>query len=44
MAKWYGKVGYIITTESETSPGVWIPEPVEKYYQGDFNRDRKSVV
>lgn len=41
MAKWYGKVGYIITTESEASPGVWIPKPVERYYQGDFTRNHK---
>lgn len=41
MAKWYGKVGYIITTESETSPGVWVPKPVERYYRGDFTRNHK---
>lgn len=37
MARWYGKVGYIITTE--TSPGVWTPEPVERDYQGDYTRN-----
>lgn len=39
MARWYGKVGFITTTE--TSPGVWTAKPVEKYYQGDFNRNHK---
>lgn len=39
MARWYGKVGYITTTES--SPGVWTAEPVEKYYQGDLTRNHR---
>ena len=33
MAKWYGKVGYIVSTEVE--PGVWLPKPVERNYYGD---------
>lgn len=33
MAKWYGKVGYIITEETE--PGYWEPKSVEKPYFGD---------
>lgn len=33
MAKWYGKVGYIITEEAE--PGRWIANPIEKPYFGD---------
>lgn len=36
MAKYYGKVGYEIT--SETSPGVWRPEVIERYYSGDLIR------
>lgn len=39
MAKWYGKVGYITTTE--TSPGVWTSEPVERLYSGDLIRNHK---
>jgi len=39
MAKWYGKVGYIITTE--TTPGVWTPKTVEKNYTGDLTRNHK---
>lgn len=37
MAKWYGVVGYIITTE--TSPGVWTPKEVEKEYSGEYTRN-----
>lgn len=37
MAKWYGKVGYITTTE--TSPGVWTPEEIEREYYGDYTRN-----
>lgn len=39
MAKWYGKVGYIVTTE--TTPGVWTPKPIEREYYGDFTRNHK---
>lgn len=39
MAKWYGKVGYITTTE--TSPGVWTSKPVERLYSGDLIRNHK---
>lgn len=34
MAKWYGKVGYITTEETE--PGNWEPKPVEIPYSGDL--------
>lgn len=34
MAKWYGKVGYITTVETE--PGVWDSNSVEKPYSGDL--------
>lgn len=34
MAKFYGKIGYAMTTEVE--PGVWVDdEPVERTYIGD---------
>lgn len=39
MAKWYGKVGYIVT--EETSPGVWTDEYVEREYFGDLTRNHK---
>lgn len=34
--KFYGSIGYAITTE--TRPGVWIPENVERDYYGDIIR------
>lgn len=34
MAKWYGKVGYVTTVESE--PGVYDPEVTERPYFGDL--------
>ena len=34
MAKWYGKVGYII--QEEVAPGVWITTPTERTYYGDL--------
>lgn len=33
MAKWYGKVGYVINEEVE--PGVWVEKPIERNYYGD---------
>ena len=40
MAKWFGKIGYAIT--SETEPGVWEPTIVEKSYYGDLTSDRRK--
>ena len=37
MAKWYGKVGYIINEEKE--PGVWVEKPTELPYYGDTMSD-----
>lgn len=34
MSKYYGKVGYAVT--SETAPGVWKNSIVEKAYYGDI--------
>lgn len=36
MAKWYGKVGYVITEETE--PGIWNQKPIERPYSGDILR------
>lgn len=33
MAKWFGKVGYAVTTETE--PGIWEPKIVEHEYFGE---------
>lgn len=37
MAKYFGKIGYIVT--KETSPGIWKPETTERQYKGDVLRN-----
>jgi len=34
MAKFYGPIGYAVTTE--TTPGVWTEEITEHFYYGDL--------
>lgn len=41
MAKWFGKIGYAMT--SETRPGVWTEEIVEREYYGDFIRNSRRL-
>ncbi len=41
MAKFYGKLGYAITTE--TVPGVWTPTIIEKDVMGDFLRNMHKL-
>ena len=39
MAKWSGKIGFMLP-EVEVRPGVWKPESViEKQYRGDLTKD-----
>ena len=40
MAKYFGKIGYIVT--KETSPGIWKPDVVEHTYAGDVLRNSSS--
>lgn len=40
MSKWYGKIGYSVTAETE--PGVWEPSIIEKNYFGDMISDRRK--
>ena len=42
MAKWYGKVGYVIDTETE--PGIWELKATEKPYYGDLLKVRSNWV
>lgn len=37
MAKFYGKIGYIQSVESE--PGYWEEKPIEREYYGDITRN-----
>lgn len=41
MAKFYGEVGYHIT--SETSPGVWKESIVKRNYYGDIQRNYRRL-
>lgn len=36
MSKFYGEVGFGISTQKETAPGVWECIPVSKKYYGDI--------
>ena len=38
MGKWFGKIGYSISEETE--PGVWEPTIVEHEYYGDVTSNR----
>ena len=40
MAKWYGKIGYAITKETE--PGLWEPKIIERTYYGDIISDLRK--
>jgi len=41
MTRCSGVIGY--TLLSETEPGVWTDEPIEKKYYGDIVRDNRSM-
>lgn len=41
MNKFYGKIGYAITTE--TTPGVWVEQIVERSYYGDVIRNIRRL-
>ena len=40
MGKWFGKIGYAIT--GETEPGLWEDTIVERQYYGDITSDRRK--
>ena len=41
MAKWYGKIGYIVSVEKK--PGVWKNETIERNYYGDIIRNTRKL-
>lgn len=41
MAKFYGKIGYAVTTEIE--PGVWVEQITERSYYGDVIRNVRKL-
>lgn len=42
MAKFYGEIGYVETTETE--PGVWVENIIKRNYYGDLIRNTRSLV
>ena len=41
MAKFYGKIGYAVTIETE--PGVWVDQIAERSYYGDVIRNVRKL-
>ena len=41
MAKFFGKIGYAVTTETE--PGVWVEQITERSYYGDVIRNVRKL-
>lgn len=41
MAKWFGKIGYAETVETE--PGIWIDQITERSYYGDVTRNMRNL-
>lgn len=41
MGKWYGKIGYVETVETE--PGIWEPEITERSYFGESYRNTRLL-
>lgn len=40
MSKWYGKIGY--ATTEETEPGLWETKITERPYYGEMTSDRRN--
>lgn len=43
MAKFYGKIGYGVSSESETQPGVWTQGYTEKDVVGEFLKNTRQL-
>lgn len=41
MAKWHGKIGYVVTEEVE--PGIYKEKITERYYYGDLIRNSRRL-
>lgn len=39
MAKWFGEIGYLVTTE--TSPGVWEEQIIKRNYYGEIRKNTR---
>lgn len=42
MAKFYGKVGFVV--DEETAPDVHVEKPIARYYMGDVIRNIKKAT
>lgn len=42
MAKYYGNIGYVQTTE--TVPGVWTEVATERFYRGEVPKNTRAMV
>ena len=36
MAKFCGKIGFVVTAEDKDNPGIWTEQTVEKQYRGEL--------
>lgn len=43
MARYYGEIGYGISTESPQAPGVWVDQITEFKYYGDVIRNTRKL-
>ena len=43
MAKFYGKIGFVMSIEDPDNPGVWRDETVEKSYPGELIKVRRKL-
>lgn len=43
MAKYAGKIGFVITSESPANSGIWIETPIERSYCGDLIRNTRRM-
>ena len=43
MAKFYGKIGYGVTSLSKSQPGVWTQSYTERDVVGDFLKDARQL-
>lgn len=41
MARWFGKIGYVIQTEPDENNDVWKQETVERDHYGDILRNAR---
>ena len=42
MAQFYGKIGYVLTSEDPNYPSKWVKTTTERYYRGTTKRDNRT--